>query len=79
MANRDLEARLVLQKRQERDISNNDDTEPLHLAVQGQVYSLHGQVSDGIDCFTTKESLGSTGKRKTSIEIRWIAIVLGKS
>ena len=28
------------------------------MAVQRQVYSLHGQVSDCVDCFTTKLWLG---------------------
>ena len=45
VAHGDMAARLVLQERQERHLPDHDHPQPLHLAVEGQDHSLHGQVS----------------------------------
>ncbi|GIY73492.1 transposable element tc3 transposase [Caerostris extrusa] len=44
LAQEDVATRFVLQERQEGHIPRNDDTQPLHLVVQRQNHSLHGQV-----------------------------------
>lgn len=38
-----VEARFFLQERQVSYISDNDDPKPLHVALQGQNHSLHGE------------------------------------
>ena len=45
VAQGDLEAGLLLQERQVRDISNNDHSEPLRVALQRYFLNVHGQVS----------------------------------
>lgn len=44
LAEKNVEARLVFQECQIRDFSDDDDTQPLFVAVQRQNHFVHGQV-----------------------------------
>ena len=45
MASHDLAPRFFFQECQTSDVSNDDDSKSLRLALQGQDNTLHGQVS----------------------------------
>lgn len=44
MAQKYVETRFVLQKRQSRHFPDHDHSKSLHVALQGQNYFVHGQV-----------------------------------
>lgn len=44
MVEKHVATRLVLQKRKVRDVSDNDDSKSLHVALQRQNNSVHGEV-----------------------------------